>query len=214
MGARFYMRILTVAVTGMSLMMLVSCSEAPPKTEQKSTEAAKPPEPVTGLDALDQMFRSARGVLGGDVEIVELKSIHLAEVKDEPGKAGAWQCQLASPSAGKSRMFSYSVVESEGNLHKGVFSLQDEAWSATRGPKSFPISAAKKDSTTAYQTALTKAADYEKKNPGKTISFLLSRNQKAPSGVAWRVIWGESAGTSNFSVLVDASSGDYVQTLH
>jgi len=207
------MKTLTLAFTSACLMILASCSEAPPKAEEKPAEA-KPPEPVSGLSALDQMYRSARGVLGGDVEPVQLKSIHLADVKAEPGKAGAWQCQFASASAGKSRMYSFSVIESEGNLHKGVFSLQDEAWSPARGPKSFPIAVAKKDSTTAYQTALTKAADYDKKNPGKTISFLLERNDKAKSGVAWRVIWGESAGTSSFSILVDADSGDYVQTLH
>ncbi len=213
MKPQLNMRIPTLVLTGIGLMLLASCSEAP-KPQEKAAEPAKPPEPVTGLSALDQMYRSARGLLGGDIEIIELKSIHLPEVKAEPGKAAAWQCQIVSPGGQKGRMFSYSVIESEGNLHKGVFSLQDEPWSAARGPKPFPIAAAKKDSTTAYQTALTKAADYEKKNPGKTISFLLSRNDKAPSGVAWRVIWGESAGTSSFSVLVDASSGDYVQTLH
>jgi len=194
-------------------MILASCSEAPPKTEEKPAVAV-PPEPVTGLSALDQMYRSARGVLSGDVEPVQLKSIHLPEVKAEPGKAAAWQCQFASASQGKSKMYSFSVIESEGNLHKGVFALQDEAWSPARGPKSFPIAAAKKDSVSVYQTALTKAADYDKKNPGKTISFLLERNDKAKSGVAWRVIWGESAGTSGFSVLVDADSGEFVQVLH
>jgi hypothetical protein len=30
----------------------------------------------------------------------------------------------------------------------------------------------------------------------------------------WRIIWGESAGTSDFSVYVDASTGDYLETLH
>lgn len=208
------MKPLTIVLTGACLLFLASCSNVPQSTEEKKTEAPKPPEPVTGLSALTQMFRSARGVLGGDVEPIELKSIHLADVKAEPGKAAAWQCNFGSASAGKSRMYSFCVIESEGNLHKGVFGLQDEAWSPAKGPKSFPIAAAKKDSVTAYETALAKAADYDKKHPGMTISFLLARNDKAPSGVAWRVIWGESAGTSSFSVLVDAESGDYVQTLH
>jgi hypothetical protein len=30
----------------------------------------------------------------------------------------------------------------------------------------------------------------------------------------WRVIWGESAGESSFSVLVDASTGDFIQIVH
>jgi hypothetical protein len=28
------------------------------------------------------------------------------------------------------------------------------------------------------------------------------------------VIWGESAGTSNFSIFVDASTGQYLETIH
>jgi hypothetical protein len=31
---------------------------------------------------------------------------------------------------------------------------------------------------------------------------------------AWRVIWGESAGTSNFSVYVDATENDFLERLH
>jgi len=31
---------------------------------------------------------------------------------------------------------------------------------------------------------------------------------------AWRVIWGESASTSGISVLIDASTGLYLKTLH
>ena len=210
------MRAPTIVLTSTCLLILASCSNVPQTTEdkEKKTEAQAPPEPVTGLDGLVKMYRSARGTLGGDTEPIELKSIHLTDVKAEPGKAAAWQCSFGSASGSKMRMYSYSVIESEGNLHKGVFGLQDEPWSPAKGPKSFPIAAAKKDSLTAYQTAMTKAADYEKKHPGMTISFTLARNEKAPSGVAWRVIWGESAGTSSFSVLVDASSGDYVQTLH
>jgi hypothetical protein len=30
---------------------------------------------------------------------------------------------------------------------------------------------------------------------------------------AWRVIWGTSVGTSNYSIFVDASLGDYLRTM-
>jgi hypothetical protein len=75
------------------------------------------------------------------------------------------------------------------------------------------MAAVKIDTDAAYETAKKKAVDYEKKNPDKTISFLLEKTEKYPDPT-WRVIWGESIGTSNFSVLVDASTGDYLQTLH
>jgi hypothetical protein len=207
------MKRLTLTLAGACLAFLVSCSESPQTQEKKPAEAAKPPEPVGGLSALFQMYRAARSVLGADVEPLQMKSILLTDVKAEPGKAAAWQATFVSPAAGKARTYTFSVVESEGNLHKGVFSGTDESWSGSRGPKPFPIAAVKVDTDAAYKTALAKAADYEKKNPGKPISFLLEKNEKFPDP-AWRVIWGESAGTSSFSVLVDASTGDYLQTLH
>jgi len=60
---------------------------------------------------------------------------------------------------------------------------------------------------------MKKGAEYDKKNPGKPIIFLLEANNKFPD-VSWRVIWGESVGTSAFSVFVDASTGGYLETMH
>ena len=80
----------------------------------------------------------------------------------------------------------------------------------------FPIAAVKVDTTAAYKTAMetpqSKAADYDKKNPGKPITILLEKTSKHPDP-AWRIIWGESVGTSNFSVLIDASTGAYLETM-
>jgi len=103
-------------------------------------------------------------------------------------------------------------VEAEGNLHKGVFAGLEEGWSGARTATPFLIAAVKTDSDEVYQTALAKAADYEKKNPDKPIAFLLEKTEQFPDA-AWRVIWGESVGTSNFSVFVDASTGKYLQTM-
>jgi len=51
-----------------------------------------------------------------------------------------------------------------------------------------------------------------KANPDKGVVFLLEQTNKFPS-LTWRVIWGESVGTSNYSVFVDASSGEYLETM-
>jgi hypothetical protein len=159
------------------------------------------------------MYISARG-WAADIQPIRLTSILLAEVKAEPGKAAAWQVLFVSPSQAKARSYTYSVVESEGNLHEGVFPGTDQSWSGSSGTvKPFPMAAIKIDSDEAYQTALKKGAEYDKKNPGKPITFLLEANNKFPD-VSWRVIWGESAGTSNFSVFVDASTGLYLETIH
>jgi hypothetical protein len=190
------------------LLILVACSEAP-KTAQKK-EAAPPPEPVTGREAFFKMFGPARA-WAPDVQPLELVSINLPEVKAERGKAGAWQATFVSVSKGKKRVWTYSVIEAAGNLHKGVFAGLEGSYSPSGQVEPWLMAALKTDSDEVYKTALTKGAEYDKKNPGKTITFLLQKTKKFPNP-AWRVVWGESVGTSNFSVFVDASTGKYLET--
>ncbi len=179
-------------------------------------EAAKPeapPEPVTGLHALYQMF-AASHAWAPDAQVYKLNSINLSDVKPQPGKAGAWQAIFISPSLQQSRTYTYSVIEASTSLHKGINSSKAESWSApNRNTRPFPIAAAKTDSDAAYQTALKKGAEFDAKHPGMTITFQM-QSTGSYSNAAWRVIWGESAGTSIFSVLIDATTGVYVETLH
>jgi hypothetical protein len=203
------MRTLLIAIFSASLLLVSGCSEAPPQPAVKKDTA--PAEPVKGRFALYQMFNSARG-WAPDVQVLRLNSIDLPEVKRERGKAAAWQAYFTSAQLGRARSYTYSVVEAEGNLHKGVFAGPEEAGAGPRGGSPFLIAALKTDSDEVYQTALKKSAEYEKKYPDKPISFLLQKTDQFPDP-AWRVIWGESVGTSNYSVFVDATLGTYLQTM-
>jgi hypothetical protein len=192
------------------LLSLAGCSTETAAPEKKAE--VKPPEPVTGRQALQQMYISAHG-WAADIQPIRVTSILLPEVKAVPGKAAAWQALFISASQNKAKSYTFSVVESEGNLHKGVFAGQDQSWSSSGAERPFLFAAIKIDSDAAYETALKKGANYEKKNPGKPINLLLEANNKFPDP-SWRVIWGETAGTSNFSVFVDASTGAYLEIMH
>ena len=203
------MKLMSIALVAASLVFVCGCSES---TQPEEKKAAAPPEPIKGRTALYSMFNMAR-TWSPDVQVLALNSIDLPDVKRERGKAAAWQATFVSQQTGRKRSYTYSVVEAEGNLHKGVFAGLEETWTGPRGTATpFLIAALKTDSDEVYQTALAKAADYEKKNPNKPISFLLEKTEQFPDP-AWRVIWGESVGTSNFSIFVDASTGKYLQTM-
>jgi len=208
--AGYPMKTFTLFSAATFLLLLAGCSTETPPPQKKAEE--KPAEPVTGRQALQQMYIAARG-WAADIQPVTINSILLPEVKAEPGKAAAWQALFVSASQGKARSYTYSIVESEGNLHKGVFAGLDQNTGLSGAAKPFPMAAVKVDSDQAYQTALKKGAEYNKKNPGKPITFLLEANKKFPD-VSWRVIWGESVGTSSFSIFVDASTGGYLETIH
>jgi len=193
------------------LSLLAACSEAPLEVK-KAKEPDKPPEPVAGQYAFFQMYNAARGWIP-DVQAVSLTSLPIAEAKAAGGKYGAWRAYFVSESRGRAKIFTYSVVESPVNsIYKGVFAGHEEAYSPRAQAKPFLAAAVKKDSTAAYEVATSKGVEYSKKNPDKPITIMLERTPRFPNPV-WRVIWGESAGTSNFSIYVDASTGEYLQTM-
>lgn len=196
-------------------LLFSACSEAP-KESKKETAPPPPPEPISGQSAFFKMYTAARG-WAQDCEGLQMRSIQLPQVKAEPGKAGAWEATFVSTRLSRARRYTWSAVEAEGNLHKGVFALNDEGWSGPRGAtRSFSFQALKIDTTAAFETALKKgkgAAEYVKKNPGKTVQFLLELTPNRFPDLTWRVIWGESASSSNYSVFVDASTGQYLETM-
>ena len=158
------------------------------------------------------MYPTAR-MWANDVQALRLSSIRMDGVKDEPGKAGAWEATFISPSKLKSKTFTYSVVEGSGNLHKDVFAGFEEDFRNPRGQSApWVIPAFKIDSDEALATALKKSADYVKKNPGKPMFYLLEQTPRYPD-LAWRIVWGDSVSTSNYSVYVDATTGEYLETM-
>jgi len=210
------MRTSSILLASALFAMLTACSDTPTSTTTAKKEPEKL-EPVGGQTAIFKMYGMARA-WASDAQVLKMQSMHLTEAKDgPPGMAPAWQAVFVSAAKSQSRGYTYSIVDGEGNLHKGTFAGPEEGWSGKSGNNTpFLMAAIKVDTDAAYKTAMetpaSRAADYDKKNPGKPITILLERTAKHPDP-AWRIIWGESAGTSNFSVLIDASTGEYLETL-
>jgi hypothetical protein len=196
-------------IAGLALL-LAACSGAPGPAAKKEE---KPPEPITGQSALFRMYQSAR-TWAPDVQILKMSSVLLSEVPDAPrGTAAAWQATFVSPSRSRARSYTYCVIELLPMWHKGSFAGPEEAAPSGGANATYPMAAVSKDTDLAYKVALEHGEDYDKKNPGKPITFLLEKIAKFPDPV-WRVVWGESVGTSSFSIYVDASTGDYKEKLH
>jgi len=191
---------LTLAAVSL-LAAMTACSSSDQQAEKK--EEATPLEPRTGREAFQSMFVAARA-WQHDAQPLQLKSIRLPSVKAEPGKSGAWQAIFVSPAAGRARTFTWCAIEAEGNLHKGVFAGPDESWSGGGTP--FNPVAIKRDTDEVLKTAEAKSEDYVKKHPNSPVMFLLEQNRRFPD-LSWRILWGDSIATSDYSVFVDATTG-------
>jgi hypothetical protein len=188
--------------------VLVSCSSEPPK---KAKEPEKPAEPVGGRYAFHQVYVSAR-TWATDLELLRVRNLPLENAPSAPGKSAVWEVTFVSPGKARAKAYTYSVIESE-NIHKGVFGGLEETYSGPRGQATtFPIAALKIDTVQAWETAAEKSKEYIAKNPDKPITFLLEKTPRHPNP-AWRVIWGTSVASADYSVYVDASSGDYLEKM-
>jgi len=192
------------------LLFMAGCSQETTPTVQKEPE--KPAEPVAAQYALQQMYITARG-WAPDAQVLQMSSLDLKDVKSVDGKAGAWGCTFVTQPRHRTRPFTYSVVAvPTSGLQKGVSSGVEEVWVPGQA-RPFFIQAAKTDAVAAYATAMKKGADYAKKNPDMPVKLLLEWN-KTQRNPAWRVFWGESVAMSNFSVYVDATTGQFVKIAH
>jgi hypothetical protein len=188
----------------LAALFFTGCTSAPkPVTEKKLVE------PVTGLHALYQMYSHARS-WAPDIRILSYASIDISQVKPQPGKAPAWQVVFASETLGLKRAYTFSVYDASVTLRQGMFPDAPGGW--TNDNRSFPIAAAKTDTDQAWETALKHGEEYNRKNPGMPISYTLEMGRNINDPV-WRVIWGEDATSSAFSIVVDASTGAYLGTL-
>lgn len=193
------------------LLALTACSDRSKEIAAKK-EAEKPEEPLTGRQAFQKMFPMARG-WARDAQPLQMQSYNLTQVKTGNGKAGAWQATFVSTSLSRARPYSWSAVEAEGNLHKGVFAGLEESWAGPTGQEiPFEVSAIRIDSDQAYEAALKNkdAIAYTRKYPNKPVMFLLEKTRRFPD-LAWRVVWGESVSTSEYSAFIDATTGAFLQ---
>jgi hypothetical protein len=189
-------------------LLMTACSDAPTETKAKTKAPEASAAPHTGKEAFYKTYPVAR-TWASDCQPVRIRSYNLKQVPSADGKAGAWEVTFASLTKGRAKTVSWSAIEGEG-LHVGVFAGQEESWSATMA-KPFPVQALVADTPAVFETAKTNGAAYFKR-PGERppVTFLLELTSRFPNP-AWRVYWGDSASGAEFTVFVDATTGEFLQ---
>jgi hypothetical protein len=142
-----------------------------------------------------------------DAQPLTVQSLNLDKVPSGDGKAGAWEVVYVSMQLGRAKTYSWSAIELD-SLHKGVFGTGDEAWSGPAGQqRPFASQSLQIDTPDALKTAETEAEKFLSKPGDKPpITFLLESTPRFPNPV-WRVLWGNSVSSAQYSVTVDASTG-------
>lgn len=192
----------------LAALLLAACSDTP--TVETKKPPAPPVEPITGRQAFQQTYPPAR-TWALDCQPIRIRSLNLPTPKSNGGKAGAWEILWVSQSRARQRIYTWSAVEAEGNLHQGVFAGIEESWAGPTGQaKPFLVQALRIDTPEALSTAQSKSSEYLKKSADHPqVNFILEFTPRYPDP-AWRVFWGESVSAAEWSVFIDASTGQYL----
>jgi len=189
------------------IFLLSSCSDTSTETKK---EPEKPPAPITAQSAFLSTYAAAR-TWAGDSLPIRIRSINLADVPSENGKAGAWEITYVSASRQEARIYTWSAIEASETLHKGIFGGKPQTWTGSNGQeKPFVAGAFHIDSPAALETAKTNSKAYlDKPGTKPAVNFLVEFTPRFPDPV-WRVMWGESAGSAEYTVFVDTTTGQMV----
>lgn len=194
----------------MAAMLLFSgCDSAPEKAPAaKETPAASQLE--TGRFALQKMLAPAR-FWAPDAQPVRLESTNLKDSNGRDGKANFWRALFASPSRQKSEPFSWSGVSTQ-DAKPGVDHGSEDSYNpANRSARTFDLNFLKIDTDKAFEVAQQHGGKQVlEKDPKVNVGYLLDWDAQS-SQLRWHVIYGGSESMGKLTVLVDASSGEFLR---
>ncbi len=191
----------------MILAAAAGCGGSPRQPAAQKETASAPPKLLTGHQAFQDLFVSARG-WARDARPFRLVNLHLKSAPGENGRFPAWMAEFAAASQGKYRTCTNSSVAAD-NVRLGVFCSHDERYSSENdlAAPPFEVAGFKIDSDKAWEAAQARGGKaFVAKNPGTPVTFLLqfSRNYQR---LVWSVCYDSQCSTSPFTVDVDAATG-------
>lgn len=186
-----------------SLALFLAACSSPTETATK-TEPKKAPEPLSGRQAIQATFPTAR-TWAPDAQLFRARNYNLPGYPSSQGKAVAWEITYVSPAKASMRSYSWSAVEL-GSVHEGVYGGPQQSW---RQGREAPIDMSQLgvDTTDLLKAAEEAAAEYLKR-PGEKppVTYQLESNPRFTSP-SWAVMWGNTPGTAQYVIYLDAKSG-------
>jgi len=196
------------AVLALAVVCLGCDSEPKKTTESKEGQPAVQTE--TGRFALQKMLAPAR-FWSPDAQPVRLESTNLKGSNGQDGKATFWRALFASPGRQKSEPFTWSGVATE-DTPKGVnHGVEDTYNPANRASRPFDLNFLKVDTDKAFEVAQKHGGKQVLEKDAKVnVGYLLDWDVQS-NQLRWHVIYGGSESTGKLTVLVDASSGEFLR---
>ena len=188
--------------------MLSGCSSPSGKES-----AAKPQPAVPELDtarvALQKMIPPAR-FWSPDAQPMRLESVPTKESDGHEGKSGLWKATFASPAKSQAETFTWSGL-TDSDAPRGVDHGPPDSFDpSNRSTRPFQIAFLKVDSDKAFEVAQAHGGkQLLAKDPTSRVKYALDWNPQA-NQLRWRVAYGGTDVSPKLSVIVNATTAEFV----
>ncbi|HMF90728.1 MAG TPA: hypothetical protein VKL40_08805 [Candidatus Angelobacter sp.] len=201
--AIFFRRIAAIALCSWTVVFL-GCNE----NASKTASAPKANQFETGRFALQKMYPSAR-LWSPDAQPVNVASSSTTDSTGHDGKSSNWRAVFASRSRQKSQPFTWTgMADASRKIDHGV---EDSYNPNNRSMQSWDPNFLKVDTDQAFSVAQQHGGkQLLEKDPNLGISYLLDFDP-ASNQLRWHVIYGGSGSSGRLTVMVDASSGEFLR---
>ncbi len=192
------MLLLCVAAFG-----LWGCDDNTPKPAQPKTNQFE-----TGRFALQKMIPAAR-LWSSDAAPVTLSSTATSQTNGHDGKSGLWRAIFASRERKKSEPFLWSgMADAQRKVDHGI---EDAYNPNNRSMQTWDLNYLKVDTDKAFEVAQEHGGKaLLEKDPQQPIIYLLDFDSGAGQ-LRWHVIYGDTESGGKLTVLVDASTGQFLR---
>jgi hypothetical protein len=200
----------------LALGLLAGCSSEPARRTSSGGANPKPAKPadeyMTGRVAFQKLYVTARA-WAADSQPFHLESRYTKGAPAAEGKAALWRAFFASAQRRSAKSYLWSGTASvEDAIERGISpGLEDSFNPSNPSTHPFDIGFLKIDSDQAFAVAQAHGGkELLKKSPDQPVLFSLDWDART-NLLVWHVAYGEKRADARLTVVVNASTGDFLR---
>ncbi len=195
-------------VLSIGLAAVTACTSKQPVEKPQP----KPPEPVTGRYAFQQMYIAAHG-WARDAQAFQLESTPTKDFNGQDGKSVSWRGSFASPTQRSAKPFVWSGVDSDDSqIVRGVNPGTEDSYNpGNSSTQVFDIAFLKVDSDKALEVGTKHGGEKLLAGAKDTPVFYVLDWDRNANQLIWHVIYGATRDEAKLRVAVNATTGEFIR---
>jgi hypothetical protein len=193
-----------------TLALLAACDSNTAKPPQAQSEP-KPPELLTARAAFQKVFIAARNY-AADVKPFRIESTPSSDGNGQDGKSAIWRASFASATQHGVKPFFWSGSNAPDAPSRGVSPGNEDVYNpGNASTQIFDVAFLKVDSDQAFAEAQKHGGDKVlEKDPATPVIYVCDWNHNT-NQLIWHVIYGVSREAAKLTVVVDATTGEFIR---